>query len=78
MSTPSIRALLRAAHSCVAEAARADRLGQHRYAGELRQSARNALAEIRVITPPVVVDRETAKRQEKARAFAAVLMRGLH
>jgi hypothetical protein len=78
MST-TVRALLRAAHSCVAEAARADRLGQHRYAGALRQSARNALAEIRAIIPPAVAaDRETAARQETARAYAAVLMKGLH
>jgi hypothetical protein len=74
----SVNALIRAARACVAEAARADRLGQRRYAGELRQSARNALAEIRALTPPVPVDPETAKRQEKARAYARVLMRGLH
>jgi hypothetical protein len=78
MSTSSVNALLRAARSCVAEAARADRRGEYRYARELRQSARNALAEVRAMTPPVAVDPETAKRQERTRAFAAVLMQGLH
>jgi hypothetical protein len=78
MSTSSVRALLRAGQACVNEAARADRRGEHRYAGELRRSARNALAEIRAIAPPVAVDPEMAKRQEKARAFAAILLKGLH
>jgi hypothetical protein len=78
MSTSSVRALLAAARSCIAEAGRADRLGQRRYAGTLRQSARTALAEIRAITPRAPVDPETAKRQETARAYASVLMQGLH
>jgi hypothetical protein len=77
-TTSSVRALLAAAQSCVAEAARADRRGERRYAALVRQSARAALAEIRAITPPVAVDPEMAARQEKARAYAAVLMRGLH
>jgi hypothetical protein len=78
MSTSSIRALLSAARSCVREAGRADRLGQRGYARALRQSARTALAEIRAVTPAPAVDRETAARQERARAYAAVLMKGLH
>jgi hypothetical protein len=82
MSTSSINALISAARSCVNEAARADRLGQHRYAGMLRQSARRALAELDAIrargAAPAPVDSETAQRQEKARVYAAILMRGLH
>jgi hypothetical protein len=74
----SVNALVRAARSCVAEADRAQRLGRHRYAGELRASARTALAELNAIRPSVPVDIETAKRREVARAFAAVLMTGLH
>jgi hypothetical protein len=38
------RALIRAARKCASEAARADRLGQRRYAGLLRAAARRALA----------------------------------
>jgi hypothetical protein len=78
MSTSSVRALLSAARSCIKEAGRADRLGQRRYARALRQSARTALAEIRAVTPAPPDDPETAQRQETARAYAAVLMRGLH
>jgi hypothetical protein len=78
MSTSSVRALIAAARSCVNEAARADGRGERRYARELRQSARNALAEIRTITPPAVVDIEMAKRQERARAIAAAMLQALH
>jgi hypothetical protein len=78
MSTSSVNALISAARSCVNEAARADRLGQHRYAKLIRASARRALAELDAIRPRAPVDPETAQRQEKARAYAAVLMRGLH
>jgi hypothetical protein len=78
MTTSSVRPLLRAARSCVAEAARADRRGEYRYARELRQSAGRALAEIRAITPRAPVDPEVAAKQEKARIFAQVLLKGLH
>jgi hypothetical protein len=78
MSTSSTRALLSAARSCVAEAGRADRRGEYSYATELRASARRALAEIRAITPVAPPDPETAQRQEKARIFAKILMKGLH
>ena len=72
-STSSVRALLSCARTCVAEAGKAERLGQRRYARELRQSARNALAEIRAMTPRAPVDPETAARQEKARIYARIL-----
>jgi hypothetical protein len=80
MSTSSVRALISAARSCVNEAGRADRLGQHRYAGMIRASARRALAELDAIRvpAPVPVDRETAQRQERAKIYAAIVMRGLH
>jgi hypothetical protein len=68
-------AMLRAARSCIAEAQRADRLGQHRYAELLRGSARAALAGHDVATPRQV-DPETAKRQERARVFASVVLAG--
>jgi hypothetical protein len=78
MSTSSVNALLSAARSCIREAGRADRAGQRRYAAALRQSARTALAEIRAVTPAPAVDRETTAREEKARVYAAVLLKGLH
>jgi hypothetical protein len=80
MTTSSVRALLAAARSCVAEAGRASRRGEFRYAAELRASARTALAEVRAITPraAVPVDPETAKKQATAKAYAAVLLKGLH
>ena len=74
----SINALARAARSCTAEADRAEQLGQYRYAAELRQSARNALAELRAITPRPLVDLEVTRRQERTRAFALTLLTGLH
>jgi hypothetical protein len=70
---------VRAARSCAAEADRADRLGQHRYAELVRASARTALAELDAITARAApVDIESAKRQERTRAFAAVVLNGLH
>jgi hypothetical protein len=78
MSTSSVNALLRAAKSCVDEAAKADRVGRHRYAELIRASARRALAELDAVRPRAPVDPETAQRQEKARIFAKVLLRGLH
>jgi hypothetical protein len=77
MST-SVRALLAAARACVDEAGLADRRGERRYARELRQSARTALAEIRAITTPAPTDRETTARQERARAIAAAMLQALH
>jgi hypothetical protein len=77
MST-TVTACLRVAKVCVAEAAQADRLGQHRYAELIRGSARRALAEIDAITPRAPVDLETARRQERARAFAQVVLTALH
>jgi hypothetical protein len=75
-----ISALIRAAGVCIGEADRARRLGQHRYAAELRASARHALAEVNALQPPMPVDPdpETAKRQEQARIHAAVILKGLH
>jgi hypothetical protein len=78
MSTSSINALIGAARSCVNEAARADKAGEHRYAALIRASARRALVELDAIRPRAPVDPETAQRQERARAYAAVLMKGLH
>jgi hypothetical protein len=78
-TTSSVQALLRCARACVGEAARADRLGQRGYAELMRGSARTALAELDAITLRVApVDIETAKRQERTRAFAAVVLTGLH
>jgi hypothetical protein len=45
MTSTGQRALIRAARSCRNEAGRADRLGQIRYAAQLRASAARALAE---------------------------------
>jgi hypothetical protein len=81
MSTSSVRALIAAARTCVNEAGRADQLGQRRYAELIRASARRALAEldaIRAPAPAIAVDRETAQRQERAKVYAAIVMRGLH
>jgi hypothetical protein len=78
MSNSSIRALLAVARSCVAEAARADRAGRHRYAELIRASARTVLAELDAIRPRAPADPDMMARQERARAFAAVLMKGLH
>jgi hypothetical protein len=45
----------------------------------IRASARTALAELDAITLRAApVDIETAKRQERTRAFAAVVLTGLH
>jgi hypothetical protein len=77
-TTSSINALRRAAKSCVAEANRADRLGQPRYAAELRKSARTAMAEVAAIRPPAPVSPADAARRERARAFARVITQGLH
>lgn len=68
-------AMLRVAKTCIAEAQRADRTGQHRYAELLRGSARRALAELDAATPRVV-DPETAKRLERTRAYAKVIAAG--
>ena len=71
------KALLAAARSCVAEANRAERLGQRRYATSLRESARSALSELNSAMPVQPVDPATAAQRERARAFAMVIANGL-
>ena len=68
-------AMLRVARTCVAEADRADRLGQHHYAELIRGSARRALAELDVATP-APVNPETAAARARTRAFAQVVLAG--
>jgi hypothetical protein len=63
------------ARTCVAEADRADRAGQHRYAELLRGSARTALAELDADTPRAVYP-ETAAARARTRAFAQVIAAG--
>jgi hypothetical protein len=76
--TSSVRALLAAARSCVAEARRADRRGERGYARALRQSARTALGELDAIRPRAPVDPEMAKKQATAKAYAALMLNALH
>jgi hypothetical protein len=78
MSTSSVRALLAAANACVKEAGRADQRKQYRYANALRQSARTALAELDAIRPRAPVAPDEMAKREKARIYAAVVLKGLH
>jgi hypothetical protein len=74
----AITALLRCARNCVKEANLAQRRGEHWFAGELRASARQALAEIDTLTPAAPIDPETARKREIARAYAATMRHAMH
>jgi hypothetical protein len=63
------------AKTCIAEAQRADRLGQRTYAALLRGSARRALAELDAITP-APIDPKTARKREISRAYAKTILAG--
>jgi hypothetical protein len=68
MNLSSINALVRAAQSCIREAAYADRTGQYKYAAQLRASARVALGELKAIQPP------KPKEMTAAQKIAAVII----
>ena len=63
--------------TCLNEARRAEFRGQRRMAAGLRDAASRAI-EAHNAAMPTLVDQETAARQAKARAFAAVIANGLH
>jgi hypothetical protein len=71
-------ALLIFARNCVHGAGRAAHCGQHRLAGELKNTARRALDELNAIRPAGPVDPASEARRERARAIAATLLVGLH
>jgi hypothetical protein len=76
MNAPSQKALLRAARSCIAEADRADRVGRHLYAENLRASARSALAQLPREPQDPMILAERARIKNVARAWAAAIVTG--
>jgi hypothetical protein len=76
MNAPAQKALVRAARVCIAEADRADRMGQYRYAENLRASARSALAQLpREPQDPMILT-QRARNRNIARAWAATIVTG--
>lgn len=64
--------------TCLREARRCDFIGDKRMAANLRRAVSDTIAEHRAALPPAPVDAETAKRQERARVFAATILSGFN
>ena len=75
MNTTDISAAIRFSRTCLRAAHAAAARGQYRLAAELRAPAREALAQANAATAHF---REPTPAQERARAIAATLIRGLH
>jgi hypothetical protein len=72
------RALQRFTKSTLAAARLAEFCGQRAFAAALRASVSDVISEHRAAHPmPAPVDPETAKRREKARAWAATILTGM-